>query len=228
MNGDVRIAPVGDAALVVELPASIDPETSSLVIAMASAIRERCGNLLQDIVLGYCTVTVYFDPLAIDGGWLEAEIQDAIRDVESVGLVEGPVLDIPVCYGGDLGPDLADVAATAGLSEDEVIALHSSAVYRVYMIGFTPGFAYMASVDPRIALPRRRTPRTAVPAGSVAIAAGQTAVYPTETPGGWHLIGRTRVKPFDPARTQPFLFRPGDRVRFIPIDRETFDAGQTS
>jgi KipI family sensor histidine kinase inhibitor len=227
VSGGPRIAPVGDAALVVELPASIDPETSSRIIAMAEAVRERCGGLLHDVVLGYCTLTVYFDPLAVDGGWLEGELSEAIRDAEAAGAVEGPVLDVPVCYGGELGPDLADVAAAAGLPEADVIALHAGAIYRVYMIGFTPGFAYMASVDPRIGLPRRPTPRTAVPAGSVAIAAGQTAVYPTETPGGWHLIGRTRVQPFDAARSQPFLFRPGDRVRFVPIDRAAFDAAKT-
>jgi inhibitor of KinA len=104
-----------------------------------------------------------------------------------------------------------------------VITLHSGATYRVYVIGFVPGFPYMATVDPRIAAPRRAVPRTRVPAGSVAIAAGQTGIYPTETPGGWHLIGRTRVKPYDGSRPEPFLFRPGDCVRFYAVDRAEFE-----
>jgi inhibitor of KinA len=129
---------------------------------------------------------------------------------------------VPVCYGGDLGPDLADVAAFAGCSEADVVSLHSGRDYRVYMVGFVPGFAYMAEVEARIAAPRRASPRTAVPAGSVAIAGGQTGVYPAVTPGGWNLIGRTALQPYDPDREQPFLFKPGDRVRFRPIPLEEF------
>lgn len=224
MTPAVRIAPAGDAALVVELPPAIDPATSARVIAMERRVRERLDRVIRDVVVGYCSLTVYFDPLTVDAGWLEGELADVHEDVQWVEPGVGPLLDVPVCYGGELGPDLPDVAAAACLSEDEVVRLHASATYRVYMLGFTPGFAYMGTVDPRIALPRREAPRTHVPAGSVAIAAGQTAVYPSDTPGGWHLIGRTRVQPFDAGRPQPFLFRPGDRVRFVPIDRGAFDA----
>ena len=219
----VRISAAGDAALAIELPPSIDPATSARILAMAGAVRSRCGMVLRDIVVGYSTATVYFDPLAVDGGWLEAEIRRAVADVPAVDPAEGPLLDVPVCYGGELGPDLGDVAAAAGLTEAEVVSLHSGTIYRVYMVGFTPGFAYMATVDPRLALPRRPTPRTHVPPGSVALAAGQTAVYPMDTPGGWHLIGRTRVRPFDADRSEPVLFTPGNRVRFVPIDRATYD-----
>jgi inhibitor of KinA len=132
------------------------------------------------------------------------------------------VLEVAVCYDEEYGPDLPEIAAFAHTTIDQVIALHSGTTYRVYVIGFMPGFAYMASVDPRIALPRRSTPRTRVPAGSVAIAAGQTGIYPGDTPGGWHLIGRTRAMVYDPQRPQPFLFEPGDRVRFRPIERAEF------
>jgi len=136
---------------------------------------------------------------------------------------EGRLLDVPVVYGGEYGPDLAVVAAHAHVSEEDVVAMHAEVAYHVYMVGFVPGFAYMASVDPRIALPRRATPRQRVPAGSVAIAAGQTGIYPIETPGGWHLIGRTDVRPYDPQRAEPFLFRPGDQVRFHAVDRLAFE-----
>jgi KipI family sensor histidine kinase inhibitor len=219
----IRISSAGDAALLVELPPSIDPQTSARVIALGDAVRACCASLIRDIVVGYCSLTVYFDPLKLDPAWLEAELRRLAQELPPSVTVEGGLIDVPVCYGGDLGPDLADVAATAGCSEEEVIALHSGATYLVYLVGFVPGFPYMAEVHPRIALPRRATPRTRVPPGSVAIAAGQTGIYPSETPGGWHLIGRTRVKPYDPDRQFPFIFTPGDRVRFRPVDRAEFD-----
>jgi inhibitor of KinA len=219
---EYRIVPAGDAALVVELPPRIDPEINGRAVALAEAIRHECGPQLLDVVVGYATVTAYFDPLRIDPASLEARLARlaALEPASQRGAAT--MVDVPVCYGGGEGPDLPDVAAAAGLSEDEVIAIHSGVTYRVYVVGFVPGFAYMASVDARLALPRRMTPRTTVPAGSVAIAAGQTGIYPAATPGGWHLIGRTPLKPYDPNRERPFAFKPGDRVRFHSIDRETF------
>jgi inhibitor of KinA len=222
----MRILAAGDAALLVQLPQDIDPAISRRVIALADALRSRCGATLRDVVVGYCSMTVYFDPLSVDAAWLESTIRDAAEALAPDVAEEGALLDVPVCYGGDLGPDLGEVAAHAGCSEDDVVALHSSATYRVYVTGFVPGFPYMAKVDPRLALPRRAAPRTKVPAGSVALAAGQTGIYPTETPGGWHLIGRTTVKPYDPSRPVPFMFRPGDRVRFRAITRAEFDAAR--
>ena len=130
---------------------------------------------------------------------------------------------MPVCYGGGLGPDLSAVAAFGGVTEAEVATLHSSRPYRVFMLGFVPGFAYMGTVDQRIAAPRLASPRTRVPAGSVAIAGEQTGIYPMDTPGGWLLIGRTTVKPFDPARPRPFLFKAGDLVQFYAVDRAEHD-----
>ena len=131
---------------------------------------------------------------------------------------------MPVCYDPPFGPDLPDVASFGKCSADDVIALHLAREYRVFVVGFVPGFAYMAPVDPRIAAPRRGSPRLKVPAGSVAIAAGQTGIYPAETPGGWSLIGRCPVKPYDPARSNAFLFHPGDRVRFHRISESEYRA----
>lgn len=219
----LRIVSAGDAALLVELPPSIDPATSARVIAIAEALRARCGASIRDVVIGYCTATVYFDPLVTDPDWLEAEVQSVARHLTDLPPHAGSTLDVPVCYGGTLGPDLAVVAQAAGLSDAEVVSLHTRDTYRVYVVGFIPGFPYMAAVDPRIAIPRRAVPRTHVPPGSVAIAAGQTGIYPAETPGGWHIIGRTWLKPYDPARAQPFLFRPGDLVRFHAVTRDDFD-----
>ena len=219
-----RVVAAGDAALIVDLPARIDPEVNAWCVALARSLRSRLGTSLRDVVIGYCTVTAYYDPLQIDPAWLEIEIQAAAETLELEPARDGAVIDVPVCYGGDLGPDLSDVAQFAGCQGDHVIALHTERDYRVYLVGFVPGFAYMAEVDPRIARPRRSSPRTAVPAGSVAIAGGQTGIYPSVTPGGWNIIGRTPLAPYDSQRREPFLFRPGDRVRFRSIGLDEFQS----
>ncbi len=224
---NVRIVAAGDAALVVELPARVDPLINARLVDMAEVLGRRAGAAILDAVVGYCTLTVYFDPLQVDASWLEGEIRSVAKEDWREEVESGATIDVPVCYGGDLGPDLGEVAAVSGCTEEEVIRLHSGVEYRVYVVGFVPGFAYMGVVDERLALPRRAVPRTKVPAGSVAIAAGQTGIYPMETPGGWHLLGRTPIRPFDPGRAQPVLFQPGDRVRFHAIDRETFDRSVT-
>ncbi len=219
----VRIAPAGDSALVLQFPTRIDPVINDRARAVAAELRTRWATILRDIVIGYCTVTVYFDPLRVDAPWLESEMRCAAALAEDCAIAAGGCVEVPVCYEGDLAPDLADVAAFGGCSCDEVVALHVGASYRVYLIGFVPGFAYLAEVDPRIARPRRSIPRTAVPAGAVGIAGGQTGIYPAVTPGGWNIIGRTPLKAFDADRDDPALFHPGDTVRFLRISRAEFD-----
>jgi KipI family sensor histidine kinase inhibitor len=223
----VRVAAAGDSALVAEFPGRIDPEINDRAAALAQRLRWRWGGILRDVVVGYCTVTVYFDPLQIDAPWLESEIQAAAGPARQATRTDRAVVDVPVCYEGDLAPDLDDVARFGGCSPDEVVALHTNRTYRVYMLGFIPGFAYLAEVDPRIAAPRRAAPRTEVPAGAVAIAGGQTGIYPAVTPGGWNIIGRTRKKPYDPGRPVPFLFGVGDEVRFRPVSRAEFEQQDT-
>lgn len=223
--GPFRIQSAGDAALVVELPEAIDPELNAWCVALSQKVTDSLGTIVRDVVIGYCSVTVFFDPLTVDARWLEAEIAECAATADTSTAIGGAAVEIPVSYGGAAGPDIADVAAFAGCSEAEVIALHAEREYRVYMVGFVPGFAYMAEVDKRIAAPRRATPRTAVPAGSVAIAGGQTGIYPSVTPGGWNIIGQTSIKPFDATRTEPSLFKSGDRVRFRPLsERECTDS----
>src|SRR3954471_10961372 len=220
---DFRIVAAGDAAWLVEWPARIDPDLNSRAVMLADRARQL-NPAVRDAVVGYCSTTIYFDPLSIDGTELELELWQIASTLPAApDTSRNEETTIGVCYGDEFGPDLADVAARVGMSEADVIALHTARTYRVYVVGFIPGFAYMASVDERLALPRRATPRLRVPAGSVAIAAGQTGIYPRETPGGWHLIGRTRLNPFDSSRSHPFVFAPGDRVRFHAIDRAQFE-----
>jgi inhibitor of KinA len=213
---NVRILPAGDSAWLIELPERIDAIVNTRAIQIAHAV-EHAGLPFTDVVVGYRSVMVYFDPLSNGADAIERRLQEIATAPADSGGVTGPLVEVPVCYDGPYGPDLGDVAAFGKCSTDEVIARHLALEYRVFVVGFVPGFAYMASVDPRIAAPRRSSPRLKVPAGSVAVAAGQTGIYPAETPGGWSLIGRCPIRPYDPGRPEPFLFHPGDRVRFHRI-----------
>ncbi|HEX5110262.1 MAG TPA: 5-oxoprolinase subunit PxpB [Vicinamibacterales bacterium] len=209
------IRDAGDSALLLEFEPVISPSVNAMARGVAATLMQRQLAGVRDVVPTFRSVAVHFDPLAAD--------VDAIRDALG-SAVERPLaeraaapVEIPVMYGGADGPDLEAVAAFAGVSEAEVIARHSRADYRVYMLGFLPGFAYMGPVDSAIAMPRRSSPRLNVPAGSVGIAGAQTGVYPFASPGGWQIIGRTSATMFDPGRTPPSLLAPGDRVRFVPV-----------
>jgi inhibitor of KinA len=217
----MRILAAGDSAWLIELPERIDAAINTRAIRIARAV-ETAGLPVTDVVVGYRSVMVYVDPLAADAGVMPARLDEIARAAPSDDAAPGALVDVPVCYDPPYGPDLGDVAAFGKCSIDDVIALHLSREYRVFVVGFVPGFAYMAPVDPRIAAPRRPSPRLRVPAGSVAVAAGQTGVYPAETPGGWSLIGRCPVKPYDADRAEPFLFHPGDRVRFHRISESAY------
>ena len=213
---DWRLVRVGDASIVVEFAQEIDPAINARALAVGDAVRAARHPGVLDVVEGYCSVTVAFDPLRTAIEPLVAAIEEAAEHEPANGAPAVEV-ELPVCYGGSHGPDLDAVAAFAGCSPAEAAALHHGATYRVYMLGFLPGFAYMGSVDPRIAAPRRSRPRLRVPAGSVGIARFQTGVYPVEAPGGWHLIGRCPLRTFDPGASNPFLLQPGCAVRFVPI-----------
>jgi inhibitor of KinA len=219
-----RVVPAGDSVLVVEFEDRIDPAVNDGAIAFADAIQAAGLAGVRDVVPTYRSVAIYFDPLRTGSDALLAGIEREAQRAMTSATGARDAVRIPVCYGGELGPDLAGVAAFAKMAEDEVVRAHTAATYRVFMLGFVPGFAYLGIVDDRIAMPRHATPRLRVPAGSVGIAGVQTGVYPMETPGGWQLIGRTPVRPFDPDRAQPFLMKAGDAVQFYPIAREEFDA----
>jgi KipI family sensor histidine kinase inhibitor len=215
-----RIVPRGDSALVLELQDSDPLQVNARAVAIADVIREEAIAGVLDVVPTFETVAVYFEPLKADieglHGLLTAAVAKSLA-TPSAATASTVLHRIPVAYGGSFGPDLVDVASAAGLTEEALVSLHSTPVYRVFMLGFIPGFAYMGPVDPAIAVPRRTTPRAMVPAGSVGIAGTQTGIYPADSPGGWHVIGRTSVLPFDPDRLEPFLFKAGDRVQFYAV-----------
>ena len=189
---------------------------------MAEAVQAAGVAGVRDVVPTYRSVAIHFDPLRTDIDALTGQVDRALASGTSSSVAARLPIRIPVCYGGELGPDLPAVAAYAGCSEQTVVLAHTATTYRVFMLGFVPGFAYLGIVDQRIAMPRHAVPRVRVPARSVAIAGVQTGIYPTETPGGWQLIGRTPLAPFDPNRPEPFLMKAGDAIQFFAIDRAEY------
>ncbi len=228
--GQLRLFQLGDCVLVVELGTEASEQTALRVHAVAQHLLGQPPAGVRDVVAAACTVALHYDPLQIEPmpeaqTPFEALVQQVKQRLDSLDPAAAPAAsehEIPVCYGHEFGEDLEVVASAHGLTSDEVIALHSAPLYRVQMIGFAPGFAYLAGLDARIATPRRPTPRTRVPAGSVAIGGELTAVYPLDLPGGWHLIGRSPLSFFDPTAERPSLLIAGDRVRFVPITPEEF------
>jgi len=220
--GDFRILSLGDAALTIEFGQEIDPAVNERVIAFAETVCAQTWEGVLDVVPTYCSVTIHVDPLCVDldtlTNWLIQLPKTAHHSMPS-----GKQHRIPVLYGGEGGPDLHDVAAFAKLSPADVIRLHASVLYRVYMLGFSPGFPYLGLVPEPLAMPRLSTPRITVPAGSVGIAGTQTGIYPISTPGGWRLIGRTPIALYRAHSATPFLLNPGDVVRFEPIEQPEFD-----
>jgi inhibitor of KinA len=209
-----RIVTLGDSCISLQFAAAIDPVVNARCIALAGVLELSAIRGVRDVVPTYNAVTVHFDPLETDRDGLSIGLERLAAKMTSTVDGDARTVEIPVSYGGSRGPDLSAVADFAECSEAEVVKLHTAVRYRVYMLGFLPGFAYMGSVDRRIAMPRLDTPRMRVAAGSVGIAGEQTGIYPCETPGGWRVIGRTASKMFDAARAEPFLLKAGDYVRF--------------
>jgi len=220
-----RILASGDTAVVVEFGSTIDPVLSARVLALDAALVRAGLPGVVEAVPTLRSLMVHYDPNVTSHARLGGELLQLADEAARETNVPPPGrrFRLPACYHPDLAPDLADVAAAIGQTTDDVIALHARRPYRVYMIGFLPGHPYMGDTAPALRLPRRKTPRTHVPAGGVAIAIGMTIVYPLESPGGWHLIARTPARLFDLRRDNPILLRPGDEVSFEPIERGEFD-----
>ncbi|MEW6308805.1 MAG: 5-oxoprolinase subunit PxpB [Bacillota bacterium] len=214
--GGLELRDAGESALLVVLGDRIDPAVNARVHALTRALAQRPEGL-NELVPGYASLLVRFDPRLLDRDRLRSLLQDLAAEPASA-TVPARLVEIPVHYGGDYGPDLGEVAARGGLTPAEAATLHASADYHCYMLGFVAGFPYLGSLPAALACPRLSTPRTAVPAGSVGIAGDQTGIYPRATPGGWRIIGWTPLVLFDPVRAEPALIRPGDRVRFISAE----------
>lgn len=223
MSDAVRIVEAGDTLLLAELADRIDPSINARAIAAAAALRSQDLPGVRDVVPTFRSVAVHYDPLAADRDALRAALALAASRAGTSIDVAGRQVDIPVCYDSEFALDMDDIARHTALDRAEIVRLHTAGNYRVFMLGFLPGFAYLGGLDKQLAVPRLTTPRRAVPAGSVAIAGEQTGVYPRTSPGGWRIVGRTPLSMFSAESAQPSLLRPGDRVRFVPVDRREFD-----
>jgi len=219
----MRLLPAGDTAVIVEFGDRIDRVVSDRVLRLSA--RVRAANLpgVVEMVPTFRSLMVRYDPLATDGASLTVAIE-SLLDSGSGEAAPVRLWRIPTCYAASHAPDLAEVAQRTGLSTAEVVGLHSSTRFHIYMIGFVPGYPYMGDLPAPLVLPRRADPRIRVPPGSIAIATTMTAIYPLESPGGWHLIGTTPVRLFDLRRARPALLGPGDAVWFEPITVREFDA----
>ena len=216
--------PLGEDGLLLRLGSSIDAATNQQVHALAAHIGRLRPEWLREIVPAYATLGLFIDPEHVQArGRSASELLAPLlarldpTNAASVPAPLLPVAQIPVCYEGECAPDLAEMARYLELDEGTLVARHCAALYTVAMIGFAPGFPYLLGMDPTLATPRKASPRTVVPAGSVAIGGSQTGIYPSQSPGGWQLIGRTPIRLFAPDRTPPTLLCPGQPVRFVPI-----------
>jgi len=209
------LKPLGDSSILIQLGDAIDPALNQRVHALDALLQSLP---IIETVPAYCTVLVHYDPLTTTCNQIKTLIEEKISLLDESTHRPSRRLEIPVLYGGASGPDLEPAAATLALSPSELIRLHSEREYTVYMMGFTPGFPYLGILNEKLTLPRLSTPRTRVPAGSVAIAGSQTGIYPVDSPGGWHILGWTPLKLFDPMSENPFLFAPGDIVKFLPTE----------
>jgi KipI family sensor histidine kinase inhibitor len=222
----VRIEALADSALLAQFgeAAIIDPARAATVARIANGLIGRAIPGVRDVIPSYSTILIDFDLLSADIDAIERAIREETAAVDST--MGSPLrrVSIPVCYGGEYGPDLEEFAATKAMSRDEVIALHSGSSYLVAVMGFAPGWAYLLGLPEQLTIPRRSSPRVRVPAGSVATAGGQTGIYTLPTPGGWWLLGRTPVPMFDLNRAEPFLLQAGDSVQFAPISAQEYVA----
>ncbi|MBV6449522.1 MAG: Kinase A inhibitor [Anaerolineales bacterium] len=223
-----KIVPLGDSSVLVNMGAEIDFDINQRVHALSNVVESSSTNGIIETVPAYATLLIHYDPLIVSFTQIKKLVQEKIRQVEETAKRKprqaypaersgSRRVEVPVRYGGEHGVDIESVARHLRLRVEDVIRIHSEKIYTVYMMGFTPGYPYMGKLDDALIMPRLETPRTRVPTGTVAIAGSQTGIYSVESPGGWNLIGWTPLKLFDLESDSPFLFSPGDEVKFIPV-----------
>lgn len=223
MDRDYTIKPVGAQALQVNFEQKIEEGINGKVMTLKERLSDLSSDVVRELIPTFASLLVYYDPLKTDYASMKKRVEGLLEKGKDNRTVQGKRIEIPVCYGGKYGEDLAFVARHAGLTEEEVIRIHSGRDYRIYMLGFLPGFPYLGGMDERLVTPRLESPRTRIPAGSVGIGGAQTGIYPIESPGGWQLIGRTPVKLFDPENNGKLPYEAGDWIRFIPIDEKEYE-----
>lgn len=219
---NVRYLPLGDTGLTVEFGNEISPAINGRVTRLCDMLKTLNINGIIESVPTYRSLSVYYDPSVLDLESLTALIDELLSSEISMSVTNPYVIEIPVWYSTECGPDLEYVAQHAGKTVDEIIALHSAPEYLIYMIGFTPGFPYLGGMNPEIATPRLESPRVRIEAGSVGIAGSQTGIYSVDSPGGWQLIGKTPVKLYDLRRENPVLLKSGNYLKFVPISKEEY------
>lgn len=219
---NIKIVPEGDASLLIQFEQVISPEVNQKIAAAAKLIRAQQISGIIDMIPTYCSLLINYNPLVISYEALFKRVESIVRMESRSEAGKKKVWEIPVVYGGIYGPDLGAIAEHAGISEEEVIKIHSSQDYLIYMLGFLPGFTYLGGLDEKIHTPRLASPRVRIPAGSVGIGGSQTGIYPMDSPGGWQLMGMTPVKTYDPDRETPILVEAGDYIRFVPVTEEKY------
>lgn len=220
---DVKFLLTGDTSLTVEFGNEISEAINTQIRAFNIALQESSIPGIVETVPTYRSLMIHYDPGVIQYKPLVKKLQALLGQLDKIVIPPSEVLEIPVLYGGETGPDLEFVAQHNGKTPEEVIKIHTSTEYLIYMLGFTPGFTYLGGMSDEIATPRLKTPRVKIPAGSVGIAGSQTGVYPIDSPGGWQLIGQTPVRMYDPDRETPILPQAGQYIKFYAIDKKEFD-----
>lgn len=226
MSESYQIYPLGDSALMVEFGQQISASLNQQILQKARHLENQHYPWLDDIVPAYTTLTIFYNPLKVEGSFPYGKVKKMIERELSSATDEEELssrhIRIPVCYGGEFGPDLEEVASMNGLQPGDVVKIHTDPLYRVFFLGFSPGFPFLGGMDGRIAAPRKKVPRKKIPEGAVGIAGQQTGIYTQEGPGGWQIIGRTPLSLFSVSQNPPALIMPGDTVSFVPISREEF------
>ena len=217
-----KILTVGDSSVLIEFGKEISPEINARIATMIKLMKVQQIEGIVDMIPSFCALLINYDSRVISYSDLNKRLENVLKLDAKAEVAAAEVFEIPVCYGGKFGPDMANLVEHSGLSEKEIIEIHSGSDYLIYMLGFLPGFPYLGGLDERIHIPRLANPRIKIPAGSVGIGGAQTGIYPLDSPGGWQLLGQTPVKTYDPEREVPILFEAGDYIRFVPVSEKGY------